>query len=108
MTVSIRERAQRYLAAWNAHDADAIVPTFAAHGAHCAPTTVALGDAIGANARRPRSAFPGLTFEIASVTEAGAGRVVAEWTMKRADDRGIPGVAAKWRTPPCSRRMDRA
>jgi len=74
--LNVLPRAQQYLDAWNAHDADASVATFAAGGTYCDPTTVALsGDAIGANATRLWGAFPDLTFEIASVSALGAGRL---------------------------------
>ncbi len=67
--------ASQYLDAWNAHDADAIVRTFATDGTYCDPTTAALsGDAIGANAKRLWSAFPDLSFEIVSLAEAGVGQ----------------------------------
>lgn len=46
------EVATQYLDAWNAHDADAIVRTFAPGGTYHDPTTAGdiSGDAIGANA----------------------------------------------------------
>jgi hypothetical protein len=43
--------ARRYLEAWNAHDADAILATFAPGGTYCDPTTGEIsGEAIAANA----------------------------------------------------------
>jgi steroid delta-isomerase-like uncharacterized protein len=89
------DRAKQYLDAWNAHDADAIVKTFATGGTYCDPTTAELsGDAIGANAKRLWSAFPDLSFEIVSVAEAGAGRVVAEWIMKGTNTDTFLGLPA--------------
>lgn len=77
------DTAKQYLEAWNAHDADAIVKTFAADGTYSDPTTGELsGDAIGANAKRLWSAFPDLSFDIVNLADAGAGRVVAEWNMR--------------------------
>lgn len=77
------DTAKKYFDAWNAHDADAIVNTFADNGTYCDPTTGEIsGDAIGANAKRLWDAFPDLSFEIVSIAEAGSGRVVAEWIMK--------------------------
>jgi len=85
--------AKQYLDAWNAHDADAIVRTFAADGTYCDPTTAELsGDAIGENAKGLWSAFPDLAFEIASVAEAGVGRVVAEWIMKGTNTGAFQGL----------------
>jgi steroid delta-isomerase-like uncharacterized protein len=81
--VACLDIAKQYLNAWNAHDARAIVETFAADGTYCDPTTGQIsGVAIGANAKRLWSAFPDLRFEIVSLAEAGAGRIVAEWIMK--------------------------
>jgi steroid delta-isomerase-like uncharacterized protein len=80
------ELARRYLDAWNAHDADAILATFAPGGTYCDPSTGEIsGEAIAANATRLWSAFPNLLFEIASIADAGTGRVVAEWVMKGAN-----------------------
>ena len=87
------ETAKNYLDAWNARDADAIVKTFAAGGTYCDPTTREIaGDEIAANARRLWSAFPDLSFEIVSIAEAGAGRVVAEWIMKGTNTGAFQGL----------------
>jgi steroid delta-isomerase-like uncharacterized protein len=87
------EVAKQYLDAWNAHDADAIVDTFAEDGTYCDPTTGNIsGDAIGTNAKRLWSAFPDLSFEIASIAEAGAGRVVVEWIMKGTNTESFQGL----------------
>jgi len=81
--MTVLDVAQEYLRAWNAHDADAIVRTFAPGGTYADPTTAAIsGDAIAAYAKGLWSAFPGLSFDIVSIAEAGADRVVAEWMMK--------------------------
>ena len=90
--------AARYMDAWNAHDAEAIVKTFSAQGTYSDPTTGPLsGDAIGANATRLWSSFPDLTFEIASLAEAGVGRVVAEWVMKGTNAGAFQGLPATGR-----------
>ncbi len=91
--------AKQYLDAWNAHDADAIVKTFATGATYCDPTTAELsGDAIGANAKRLWSAFPDLWFEIVSVAETGAGRVVAEWIMRGTNTEAFQGLPATGRS----------
>lgn len=75
--------ARRYLDAWNARDAAAIAATFVAGGTYTDPSTPAItADAVGAYAQRLWAAFPDLSFEIVSLAEAGAGRVVAEWFMR--------------------------
>ena len=87
------DTARQYLDAWNAHDADAIVRTFAAGGTYRDPTTDALsGDAIGANARRLWSAFPDLAFDVANVAEVGASRVMAERIMLRTNTGAFMGL----------------
>jgi steroid delta-isomerase-like uncharacterized protein len=92
------ETARQYLDAWNARDADAIVRTFAPGGTYCDPTTAKLsGDAIGENAKRLWGAFPDLTFEVTSLAEAGAGRVVAEWIMKGTNTGPFQGLPATGR-----------
>ncbi|MDE3216515.1 MAG: nuclear transport factor 2 family protein [Gemmatimonadota bacterium] len=96
--MTILDTARRYLDAWNAHDADAIVGTFAAGGTYRDPTTAALsGHAIGANAKGLWSAFPDLAFEIASIAEAGPGRVVAEWVMTGTNTVAFQGLPATGR-----------
>ncbi|HYP66709.1 MAG TPA: nuclear transport factor 2 family protein [Thiobacillaceae bacterium] len=90
--------ANEYFDAWNAHDADAIVKTFADDGTYRDPTTGEIsGDAIGANAKRLWDAFPDLSFEIVSVAEAGPGRVVAEWIMKGTNAGAFRGLPATGR-----------
>jgi steroid delta-isomerase-like uncharacterized protein len=90
--------ARQYLEAWNAHDTHAIVRTFAADGTYCDPTTAAIsGDAIAAYATRLWSAFPDLSFDIASIAEAGPGRVVAEWMMLGTNTGAFQGLPATGR-----------
>jgi len=85
--------AKNYLDAWNARDADAIVRTFSPGGTYCDPTTGKIaGDDIGANAKRLWGAFPDLSFEVVSIAEAGAGRVVAEWLMKGTNTGAFQGL----------------
>jgi steroid delta-isomerase-like uncharacterized protein len=87
------------LDAWNAHDADAIVKTFAADGTYRDSTTGEVsGNAIGTNAKRLWSAFPDLSFEIVSVADAGAGRVVAEWIMRGTNTGTFQGLPATGRS----------
>ena len=93
------EMAKQYLDAWNSHDADAIVRTFAAGGTYRDATTSEIsGDAIGDNAKRLWSAFPDLSFEIVSIAEAGADRVVAEWIMRGTNTQPFQGLPATGRS----------
>jgi steroid delta-isomerase-like uncharacterized protein len=91
--VTYLNTAEQYLDAWNAHDADAIVRAFACGGTYSDPTTGEIsGDAIGANAKCLWETFPDLRFEIVSLSEAGAGRVVAEWLMKGTNTGAFQGL----------------
>jgi len=85
--------AKKYFDAWNTHDADAIVKTFADNGTYCDPTTGEIsGDAISAIAKRLWDVFPDLSFEIVSIAEAGACKVVAEWIMKGTNAGAFQGL----------------
>jgi steroid delta-isomerase-like uncharacterized protein len=74
---------QRYFDAWNAHDAAAIVATFAPGGTYADPTTPGplSGPAIGENAERLWRSFPDVAFEIRSHAASGDGFFAAEWMM---------------------------
>jgi steroid delta-isomerase-like uncharacterized protein len=74
---------QRYFDAWNAHDAAAIVATFAPGGTYADPTTPGplSGPAIGKNAEELWRSFPDVAFEIRSHTASGDGFFAAEWMM---------------------------
>jgi steroid delta-isomerase-like uncharacterized protein len=76
--------ASAYFEAWNARDADAIVATFSVSGTYSDPTTkgALTGAAIRAYATGLWEAFPDLSFEVRSVAETAADKVVAEWTMR--------------------------
>jgi steroid delta-isomerase-like uncharacterized protein len=72
----------RYFAAWNAHDADAIVATFAPGGTYEDPTSGGrlTGAAIGENAAKLWSAMPDVRFDIATEDPTATG-VSAQWLM---------------------------
>lgn len=85
--------AKRYFDAWNARDAAAIVETFSVAGVYRDSMTDDIsGDAIGAYAQRLWDAFPDLAFEIVNFSEAGPGRVVAEWIMKGTNAGSFQGL----------------
>ncbi len=89
------EIAKQYLDAWNTHNSEAIIKTFAAGGTYSDPSAGEIsGDAIGAYAKRLWSSFPDLSFEIISISEAGSERVVAEWQMKGANTEAFYGLPA--------------
>ena len=76
--------AQRYFDAWNRHDPDGIVATFAPGGTYHDPTSGGelTGAAIGQNAAGLFARFPDVQFEVVSVAETDRGTVVAEWLMR--------------------------
>ena len=89
------DKAKQYLDAWNAHDADGIVKTFVTDGTYCDPTVGKIsGDEIAANAKRLWSAFPDLSFDIVSMAEIEADKVVAEWIMKGTNSGPFQGLPA--------------
>ncbi len=89
------DMAKKYFEAWNKHDADAIVKTFADNGTYCDPSTGEIsGDAIGTNAKHLWDVFPDLLFEIVSIAETGSGRVAAEWIMKGTNTGVFQGLPA--------------
>ena len=75
---------QHYTDAWNRHDADGIVATFAESGIYTDPTTAGslAGASIAAYAQSLWDAFPDLSFETVSLTHNDHGLVSAEWLMK--------------------------
>lgn len=93
------EVAQRYLDAWNARDAAAISATFTADGTYRDPAAGEIpGTAVGAFAEHLWSAFPDLSFQIASVAQAGTGKVVAEWVMQGTNTGSFQGLPPTGRT----------
>jgi steroid delta-isomerase-like uncharacterized protein len=84
---------RQYLDAWNAQDARAIVRTFAPGGSYRDPAAGTIsGDAIGTYAERLWSSFADLAFEIVSLAEAGADRVVVEWIMRGTNTGAFQGL----------------
>ena len=83
---------QRYFDAWNAHDAPAIVATFAPGGTYADPTTPGplSGAAIGENAEQLWRSFPDLAFEIRSHAASGDDFFAAEWVMTGTNTARLP------------------
>jgi steroid delta-isomerase-like uncharacterized protein len=103
-TISI-EVFQNYAAAWNRHDADGIVATFAEAGTYCDPTTPGplTGAAIGEYASGLWGAFPDLSFEMTRFMEGegGAGHSIsAEWVMRGTNTGSMMGL------PPTGRAVE--
>lgn len=92
--MSVLQRAQQYFDAWNDHDAQAIVDTFAPGGTYVDPTTGGplAGEAIGHYAAGLWAAFPDLAFEVVSVDLAGEGKVAAQWLMRGTNHGSMLGL----------------
>lgn len=73
-----------YAEAWNAHDADAVVETFAEGGTYIDPThpEKLTGDAIGEHAADLWRTFPDLSFDIERLTRTNDGAVLLQWTIR--------------------------
>jgi DNA-binding transcriptional regulator YbjK len=69
------EVAQRYLNAWNRHDADAIVAAFAEGGTYHNPNMdqPLSGEAIATFAKRVWVGYPDFSVELVSMGETGGG-----------------------------------
>lgn len=85
---------QAYFDAWNAHDADAIVATFATDGTYEDPTTPGLlqGAAIGENAAALWAAFPDVSFELVSHAEGDGDLFSAQWRMTGTNNGSFAGL----------------
>jgi steroid delta-isomerase-like uncharacterized protein len=82
--MSIPKVVQDYFGAWNRHDAEAIIATFAEGGTYSDPSAGKglEGNAIAAYAEGLWATFPDLSFEIISVGHMGADMVAAQWLMR--------------------------
>lgn len=86
--------AQRYFDAWNQHDADAIVASFAEGGTYADPKSGGplTGAAIAAYARGLWTAFPDLAFNVVSTAQNDSELVSAEWLMKGTNTAPFSGL----------------
>ena len=78
-----RQVVQSYIDAWNSHDGDAVIATFADGGSYSDPMTGQglTGQAIANYAKSLWAAFPDLSFEVVNATEAGDGMIAMQWLM---------------------------
>ena len=86
----------------HAHDATAIVATFAPGGVYADPSTPGplTGDAIGHYAAGLWAAFPDLSFELTHVAPAGEGMVAAQWIMRGTNHGSMMGL------PPTGKKVE--
>ena len=86
--------AHEYFDAWNRHDPDGIVATFAEGGTYTDPSTgePLTGQAIGEYASGLMAGFPDLNFEIVSEGQTGDNSVAVQWIMKGTNSGSIMGI----------------
>ena len=93
--MSALQQAEKYFAAWNNHDTDAITALFAPGGSYSDPNVPegVSGPHLAGYAGAIIAAFSDLEFEIVKEFACGEGAMVAEWLMKGTHDgemRGLP------------------
>ena len=88
------EVAQAYIQAWNAHDGEAVVRTFADDGTYVDPTLPEplSGDGIKGLVDALVTGWPDLTFETEGIVADGD-RVVLQWRMTGTNDGPLPGMS---------------
>ncbi len=86
--------AQRYFDGWNRRDPAAVLATMAPDGTYADPTTGGRlsGDAFVGYMKGLFSAFPDLSFEIASVGLAAPDLVAAQWVMRGTNTGSMYGL----------------
>jgi steroid delta-isomerase-like uncharacterized protein len=86
--------AQRYFDGWNRHDPEAVLATMAPNGTYADPTSggPVSGAAFGGYMKALFSAFPDVSFEIASAGLAAPDRVAAQWVMRGTNSGSMYGL----------------
>lgn len=85
--------AHKYFDAWNNHDADALVATFAEGGTYSDPSSGEVyGEALKAYVNDLWEAFPDLSFDAVSTAEAGPNTVATQWLMKGTNSGPFQGL----------------
>src|SRR4029453_6450009 len=86
--------AQQYFDGWNRRDPAAVMATMAPGGTYTDPTTGGplSGDAFAEYMKGLFSAFPAVSFEIASVGQPGPDLVAAQWVMRGTNTGSMNGL----------------
>lgn len=94
------QQSSAYFDAWNAHDTDAIIATFASGGSYADPNVPdgIAGPHLAGYAGAIFAAFSDLEFEIVKKFESGDGAIIAEWLMKGTNDGELRGLPPTGRT----------
>ena len=94
--------AQSYFDGWNRRDPAAVLATMASNGTYADPTTGGplSGDAFVGYMKRLFSAFPDVSFEVASAGLAAPDLVAAQWIMRGTNTGSMMGL------PPTGKRVE--
>jgi steroid delta-isomerase-like uncharacterized protein len=86
--------AQQYFDGWNRRDADAVLATFSTDGTYCDPSSGGplSGEAFKTYMNGLWTAFPDLSFEIASKGPIGNDLVAAQWIMRGTNTGSMMGL----------------
>jgi len=100
IAVDSLELANRYFAAWNARDPEAILTTFENDGWYADPTTGGplRGDAIVGYTSALFATYPDLAFELVSEDALGEGRIAAQWVMRGTNTGSLQGLPPTGKT----------
>ena len=98
--MSMTEALDRYFAAWNDHDPDAVVGSLAGSGTYQDPTTGGplTGDALAANVATLLTGFPDLHFDLVSVAATSDTTAAAQWLMRGTNTGPMPAGPATGQT----------
>ena len=98
--MSLTDALDRYFAAWNDHDPDAVVRSLAEDGSYEDPTTGGplTGDALAENVAALLTGFPDLHFDLVSVAATSDTGAAAQWLMRGTNTGPMPAGPATGQT----------
>ena len=98
--MSLTDALDRYFAAWNDHDPEAVVRSLADGGSYEDPTTGGplTGDALAANVATLVAGFPDVHFDLVSVAPTSGTTAAAQWLMRGTNTGPMPAGPATGQT----------
>jgi hypothetical protein len=101
--MSLTDALDRYFAAWNDHDPDAVVRSLAGGGSYEDATTgkPLTGDALAANVAALLAGFPDLRFDLVSKAPTSDATAAAQWLMRAPTPARCRSVRPPGRRSPC-------
>jgi len=98
--MSLTDALDRYFAAWNDHDPQAVVRSLADGGSYEDPTTGGplTGDALAANVATLLTGFPDVHFDLVSVAPTSGTTAAAQWLMRGTNTGPMPAGPATGQT----------